>query len=91
METLIDTIATFFKKSSEELQGETPEGICPNCWGTQEYDTTIRNLYKDHQINVNNRESNYAFIQKFVVDKMDGIVLKKGNNGMICPTCIAKA
>lgn len=44
-------------------------------------------MYDDKQIDVNNHDANYAFIQDFVVNRIDGIKLKKGNNGFECPTC----
>ena len=84
---MIDTLLSYFKKSREETKNESPEGYCPNCWGTQEYDNEIRELYKDKQIDVNNHEANYAFIQDFVVNHIDGIKLKRGNNSLECPTC----
>ena len=77
----------FFKRPMDEIQGKSPEGYCPNCWGTQEYDNEIRELYKDKQIDVNNHEANYAFIQDFVVKHIDGIKLKRGKNSLDCPTC----
>jgi hypothetical protein len=83
----IENLINFFKKPASETGGQAPEGVCPNCWGAQEYDKTIRELYEDKQIDVNNRQANYAFIQKFVVDRVDGIHLKKGDNGLECPTC----
>jgi hypothetical protein len=84
---MIDTLIHFFKRSTSETKGKTPEGICPNCWGAQEYDNVIRELYDDKQIDVNNHKSNYAFIQDFVVNRIEGIQLKKGNNGMECKSC----
>jgi hypothetical protein len=84
---MIDTIINFFKKPASETKTQTPEGFCPNCWGSQEYDKVIREMYDDKQIDVNNKDANYAFIQKFVVEQLDGIHLKKGNTGMECPTC----
>lgn len=68
---------------SEELLKEH----CPNCWGDQKYDNLIREKYKDTQISVNNKNSNYAFIQDFIVNQMDGIKLKSSVNGTSCPTC----
>ena len=84
---MIDKLLAFFKKPAKETKGMTPEGFCPNCWGEQEYDGKIRELYEDKQIDVNNHEANYAFIQEFMVTHLDGIKLKKGNNGYECPTC----
>ena len=84
---MINTLINFFKKSNEETKAKVPEGLCPNCWGNQSYDNTIREMYRDKQIDVNNHEANHAFIQNFVVHKIDGITLRKGNNGLQCPTC----
>lgn len=84
---MIEKLIAFFKKPSEESAKEVPEGMCPNCWGKQEYDNKIRELYEDKQVDVNNHEANYAFIQKFMVTHLDGIKLKKGNNSLECPTC----
>ena len=84
---MIEVLIEFFKKSKGETKGKTPEGICPNCWGKQEYDGKIRDLYNDKQIDVNNHQANYAFIQEFVVTNLNGIRLIKGNNSLECPTC----
>jgi len=87
---MIEKLIAFFKKSKEDTSGKSPSGFCPNCWGSQEYDNQIREMYKDQQVNVNNHEANYAFIQDFVVTHLDGIHLKKGNNSFECPTCRMK-
>ena len=84
---LTEKLVSFFRRPAAETKGEVPEGLCPNCWGSQEYDGEIRELYKDKQIDVNNHEANYAFIQDFVVKHIDGIHLKKGNTSLECPTC----
>ena len=55
----------FFSRPKPKTQDEAPEGFCPNCWGTQEYDNTIRELHRDKQIDVNNKVAHHALIQKF--------------------------
>ena len=87
---MIESIIKYFKKPATETKGETPQGYCPNCWGKQEYDNVIREMYQDKQIDVNNHAANYSFIQDFVINKIDGIHLKKGNNSLECPTCRLK-
>ena len=87
---MIERLIAFFNRPAEETKGHTPKGYCPNCWGEQEYDNEIRELYKDKQIDVNNHKANYAFIQDFVVNRIDGIHLKKGENSLDCPTCKVK-
>ncbi len=84
---MVEKLISFFKKPAKETKGKAPEGVCPNCWGEQEYDNVIRDMYIDKQIDVNNHDSNYAFIQDFVVNRINGIKLVKGNNSSECPTC----
>ena len=66
---------------------ETPQNVCPNCWGDQEYGNVIREKYKDAQIDVNNQKSKHAFIQNFIVTHLKGIKLKSTVNGQECPSC----
>ncbi|MBD81290.1 MAG: hypothetical protein CL840_20400 [Crocinitomicaceae bacterium] len=87
---MIEKLIAFFQKPREKTSQEAPKGFCPNCWGEQEYDQQIRDLQRDMQIDVNNHRANYAFIQDFVVNRIDGIKLKKGNNGYECPVCRTK-
>lgn len=84
---LIENLTVFFKKPAEATKGKVPEGVCPNCWGTQGYDGTIRDMYKDKQIDVNNHEANHNFIKEIVVQYIDGIKLIKGTSDLECPTC----
>jgi len=84
---MIDKLIRFFKKPTKETKGETPEGLCANCWGEQEYDNMIREMYFDKQIDINNYSANHSFIKEFVVNKIDGIRLVKGNSAFECPTC----
>ena len=84
---MTDSLIKYFKKPLEETINQAPEGICPNCWGEQEYGNVIRKMYVDKQIDVNNHEANYAFIQDFVVNRISGIKLIKEDKTYMCPSC----
>lgn len=84
---MIEKLIAFFKRPASETKKETPDGVCPNCWGSQEFDNVIRELYEDKQIDVNNGQANHNFIQNVVVNKIEGIKLQKGNSGLVCPSC----
>ena len=88
---MIDALIDFFKKPETVTQEETPEGVCKICWGHQEYDHKIRTLYKDKQIDVNNHSANYSFIRDFVINKIDGIKLKREEDKITCPSCESRA
>lgn len=75
-----------FKKPEEETKDQIPEGLCPVCWGYQEYDYKIRKLYRDKQVDVNNHRASYMIIEDFVVNHLKGIQLKESKIDS-CPTC----
>ena len=85
-----DTLSAFFARPARDTSGETPDGACPNCWGRYEYDGEIRQVARDRQIDVNNGEQRYAFIQDFVVTHIDGIRLREDDHGYVCPKCGAR-
>lgn len=84
---LIENIIEFLRKPESETAGKAPEGTCPVCWGYQQYDAKIREVFKDKQIDVNNHKGSYMRIQKFVKKYIDGIRLKQ-SEVKDCPTCI---
>lgn len=83
---IVKKIVAFFEKPENDRVGESPEGVCPLCWGQQEYDGKIRELIEDKQIDVNNRQDSYMRIQKFVKENIDGYHTKDGIVH-VCPDC----
>jgi len=86
----IEKLILFFKQSAEETKDQVPEGVCPNCWGAQEYDNKVRGMSYDKQIDITNHTANHAFIQEFVVKQLNGILLVKRDDQFLCPTCLRK-
>jgi len=84
---LLEHIIKLISGEIEDGENRCVSGYCPNCWGEQEYDTIIRRIYKDKQVDVNNHQQHHAFIQEFVINKIDGIQLRKGEVGWECPHC----
>lgn len=84
---LIENIVQFLRKPAPETEGKAPEGTCPVCWGYQQYDRKIREVFKDKQIDVNNHKSSHMRIQKFLKKYIDGIRLKQ-DEIKDCPTCV---
>lgn len=83
---IVDQLVSFFQKPEEETKGNSPQGLCPVCWGYQEYDGKIRKLFKDKQIDVNNHRDSYMLLQDFVVNHIKGIKLKDSVTES-CPDC----
>lgn len=81
-----DQIINYFKKPESETKDTTPEGVCPVCWGYQEYDHEIRTIFKDDQIDVINNRKKYTQTKRFLKEKIEGIRLKEGEVEE-CPEC----
>lgn len=71
-------ILAYFEKHALESEGEAPDGLCPICWGHQQYDRKIRILFRDKQIDVNNHRERYLIVQDFLKKHIEGIHLKQG-------------
>ena len=71
----------------QELVGA---GLCPNCWGKQEYDGKFIAAVKDQQIDVNNGEATRSFIQDFVKTHLEPIKLQNHDIYDQCPVCKVK-
>ncbi len=83
---IIENIINYFKTNSDNNKDSSPNGICPICWGYQQYNGKIRTILVDKQIDVNNHKDSYMFIQDFVKNNIEGITLKVGIVSE-CPTC----
>lgn len=85
----------FGKKETEKIftQEELLEaGVCPNCWGHQEYEGQYRQFVVDQtQSNINkDHQHQKAFIQQFVETNVTGIHLKRNEGHLSCPACRKK-
>ncbi|MEX2380511.1 MAG: hypothetical protein WD530_07190 [Vicingaceae bacterium] len=87
---IIESIIQYFEKDknkpAQQTESKAPQGLCPVCWGYQEYDGKIRKLFKDKQVDINNHRDSYLIIQEFVKKNVDSMKLKEGEIKS-CPTC----
>ena len=84
---IADNIKRFFKaKANNEPVGDAPEGICPNCWGRQEWEGNYYKLMKAKNITPENNTYN-SFINE-VASKVYKITLKEDT--FECMTCLTK-
>ena len=81
---LFDNVKSFFnKKLNKEETGTAPEGICPNCWGEQEWEG---DFYKKIVAkNITPQDATYSSFIQDVVRKLEKITLKEDT--LTCVTC----
>lgn len=85
--SLINNIKNYFgKKENNEETGNAPEGVCPNCWGKQEWEGQF---YKKIKVNnITPKNNTYDSFINDVASKLEKITLK--DDILICETCQTK-
>ena len=82
-------LLNFIGKKEAPSTSNAPEGICPNCWGREEYGGQFYDRVKNENLNVNNSDSNVGWVAAYANKNLSGIVLKRKGNGqeLICEKC----
>ena len=84
---ILENVKNYFsKKLNNEETDKVPEGVCPNCWGTQEWDGEFYEKIK--AINITPESNTYTSFINEVVAKLDKITLKEDTYE--CKTCSMK-
>jgi len=84
---LIENIKSYFlAKANNEKTGLAPKGVCPNCWGKQEWEG---NYFKQIKAkNITPESNTYTSFINEIATKLDKITLKEDTYE--CTTCHAK-
>jgi len=84
---LFENVKAYFdRKKKVEDTAKAPEGVCPNCWGKQEWDGEYYKFIKGEGGDPS-RDTYTSFIQD-VTRKLDKITIKKDTYS--CETCKVK-
>jgi hypothetical protein len=84
----IENIKAYFnKKRNNETTDKAPKGICPNCWGKQQWENEFYEVMKGSK-NEKRDETYNNFINKIVETNISGIVINKDT--YTCKTCQVK-
>lgn len=85
--TLKKSLLEFLKKKQPPIENETPEGICPNCWGRQEYGGKFYEAVKNYNADVNEKNPNIGWVEDYANKHIKGIMLHEENEKLVCPKC----
>ena len=86
--SLITNIKKYFNaKSNGDTTLKSPEGICPNCWGKQQWEGEFYEFIKGSKNDIKDDTYN-NFINKIVESNIDGIKIKEDT--YTCATCNMK-
>jgi hypothetical protein len=74
----------FASKSEGNTSKKAPVGICPNCWGKQEWESEFYKLNKGNKL-IGNDQTYNNFINKIVENNITGISINQ--DSYECETC----
>jgi hypothetical protein len=84
---LVDALINLLKKKSTDGEATTPEGVCPNCWGREEYGGKFYEAVKNHGVDASHPEKSNAWIQEYAETHLKGIHLARQGDKMVCNSC----
>lgn len=84
---LIDSILSYLKSNKSKDTKEAPGGLCPNCWGREEYGGNFFEAVKNQSIDVNTNNTAKGWIQDYTEKYLTGIELKHDEDQYVCPKC----
>jgi hypothetical protein len=87
--TIVEALLNYLRPKENAEAIAAPEGLCPNCWGREEYGGHFYARVKQENLDVNSKESNVGWVQAYANKHLLGIALKRTGNGeeLICEKC----
>lgn len=85
--TLLQTLQAHLKKRTGGTKEEAPQGLCPNCWGRQEYGGNFYKAAKNYKADINTKNPKLGWVQEYAEKHLKGIQLQKENDKLVCQKC----
>ena len=87
MKQLINHLKSYLGQSKNNTALETPEGLCPNCWGRQEYAGAFYEAVKTENLDTNNIDQKTGWVQAYAEKHLIGIQLRERDGQLVCNSC----
>jgi hypothetical protein len=84
---LVQSLLNLLRKGQKETKEDVPEGLCPNCWGRQEYGGKFFEASKNYDSDINSKNPKLGWIQEYANKHLLDIQLKKKDDQLICNKC----
>lgn len=76
-----------FLGRKEGSEREAPEGLCPNCWGRQEYGGKFYEAVKTQGLDINTKDEHTGWVQEYANKHLLDIQLKHDDDMLVCGHC----
>ncbi len=86
---LVQSLISFLKKKNTPEEMDVPAGLCPNCWGREEYSGHFYERVMRENSNINKKNMKVGWINDYANKHLSGIALVRKGNGeeLICKKC----
>ena len=86
---IVESLVDFLKTKGTPNEQKAPEGLCPNCWGHDEYAGHFYARVKQENLDINSKESNVGWINAYANKHLMGIAVERKGNGeeLVCAKC----
>ena len=87
--SIADSILNILKKKVETV-AETPEGLCPNCWGREEYAGKFYAAVQAPHSDDSDSGPQVGWVQEYANKHLAGIELKSEEGELVCKMCTTR-
>ena len=84
---IVSSLIGFLKTDKKRDDQNAPEGLCPNCWGRQEYGGNFYEAVKNHGLDVNSKYPEIGWIKDYAETHLKGIALHRDGDKFTCESC----
>ena len=84
---IVTSLLDYLKANKRPDKEEAPDGLCPNCWGRQEYGGNFYEAVKNHGLDVNTKYPEVGWIKDYAETHLKGIKLEQKDDSIGCPSC----
>lgn len=84
---IVKSLIKYLTNNKEINKDEAPEGLCPNCWGRQEYGGNFYEAVKNHGLDVKTKSPEVGWIKDYADRHLNEISFEYENEEGYCQMC----
>ncbi len=87
---IVENIIRMLNGRKELSLADVPEGVCPNCWGRNEYGGAFYNAIKNEGIDINSIAAHVGWVQDYADKHLNDIAIVSDGENSVCNKCKVK-
>ena len=87
MSNIFESLLGFLRNNPSPGDGSTPDGLCPNCWGQQEYGGKFFEAVKNYNVDINSPNPATGWVKDYADKYLNPIALIQQDDQVVCQKC----